>query len=257
MSDAGRERAIAFHRSLHAAACDRLVPWEHGTAVFASAYADYWELNSVRVEDGDPGRSAEELLAAVERLQAELDHRHVQIEDEAAGRRLRPGFAALGWDTERLVWMELTGPAHGAVAAVEISEVPFAQTGDLRRVWYTTSGWMRDPKVAQEAIDVQDRVAAHLGSRALIAWGAAGEPSGYVTFSVRAGAAEVEQAFVLEAHRSAGIGGALVAGAVAAAGAEHTYIVADDEEEAKRLYARLGFAPVWIQHEFIRRPPGL
>jgi hypothetical protein len=32
--------------------------------------------------------------------------------------------------------------------------------------------------------------------------------------------------------------------------------VADDEEDAKRLYERLGFAPVWIQHHFTLRPPG-
>ena len=37
-------------------------------------------------------------------------------------------------------------------------------------------------------------------------------------------------------------------------GASETFIVADDEGDPKRLYQRLGFRPVWIQHEFTRRP---
>jgi ribosomal protein S18 acetylase RimI-like enzyme len=258
MNAAARERAIAFHHARHAVACDRFVPWQHGTAVFASAFPEYWELNSVRVEDRDPGLSAEDLRVAVDALQAGLDHRHVQVDDDAAGRRLRPGFDGFGWHTQRLVWLQLTGPAEiTAAPAVELSEVPYPSTAGLRETWYTTSGWMRDRETAREAIDVQDRVGAKLGTRALAAWDAAGEPIGYVSFWARDGAAEVEQAFVLEAHRDRGIGGALVAGAVAAAGADRTYIVADDEEDAKRLYVRLGFRPVWLQHEFIRRPPGL
>jgi hypothetical protein len=45
-----------------------------------------------------------------------------------------------------------------------------------------------------------------------------------------------------------------VAAAARAAGATEAFIVADDEGDPKRLYQRLGFRPVWIQHEFTRRP---
>jgi hypothetical protein len=45
-----------------------------------------------------------------------------------------------------------------------------------------------------------------------------------------------------------------VAAAVRAAGASETFIIADDEGDSKRLYERLGFAPVWIQHVFLTRP---
>ena len=56
------------------------------------------------------------------------------------------------------------------------------------------------------------------------------------------------------ALRGRGTGGALVAAAARAGGASETFIVADDEGDPKRLYLRLGFRPVWIQHEFTRRP---
>jgi ribosomal protein S18 acetylase RimI-like enzyme len=88
-----------------------------------------------------------------------------------------------------------------------------------------------------------------------MAWGPGGAPLGYVTFVAHDGAGEVEQAYVEPQARSRGTGGALVSAAVAAAGEPRTYIVADDEEDAKRLYVRLGFVPVWYQHQFIRRPP--
>jgi ribosomal protein S18 acetylase RimI-like enzyme len=177
------------------------------------------------------------------------------VEDAAAGERLRPGFEALGWDAERLVWMELTGPAHGTQAPAEIAEVPFERTRPLREAWFLGSGWMPTAEAARHFMDLEERVAARAGARALIAWGAAGEPVGYVTFSATRDGAEIQQAYVEPPRRGNGVGGALIDAAVAAAGAPTTLIVADDAEDAKRLYARLGFEPVWIQHQFTRPGP--
>ncbi len=67
-------------------------------------------------------------------------------------------------------------------------------------------------------------------------------------------AAEIEQVYVTESERGRGTGGALVTAATRAAGASETFIVADDDGDSKRLYERLGFEPVWIQHVFTRRP---
>jgi ribosomal protein S18 acetylase RimI-like enzyme len=254
MSDA-RERAISFRHAVHAGTADQVVRWEHGSAVYARDFARVWTLNSVRLEGPDPGIAAEDLVVAVDRLQAEFAHRHLEVEDEAAGRRLRPAFEALGWDADRLAWMELTGPARADPSGVEITEVPFPRTRPLRETWHAGSGWMPTAEAARDFIDLEDQLAPRIGSRALAAWGPAGELIGYAAFAVAQGIAEVEQAYVQPDRRGEGIGGALVAAAVAAAGTERAFIVADDEQAAKRLYARLGFEPVWIQHQFIRRPP--
>jgi ribosomal protein S18 acetylase RimI-like enzyme len=255
-ASSARERAIAYRRAHYARVCNRIVPWEHGVVVFADEFPTFWGLNEVRVEGPDAGLSAPELAALADELQPGLAHRQITVEDEAAGRRLRPGFDALGWDTERLVWMELNGPAHGEPAPAEITEVPHARTRPLRETWFLDSRWMNSPEAAREFMGVEERVGARIGVRALMAWGAAGHPLGYVTFVAQHGAAEVEQAYVEPHARGRGIGGALVSAAVDAAGEPRTYIVADDEEAAKRLYARLGFVEVWYQHQFIRRPRG-
>ena len=256
MSAAARRRAIARRHARHAAVCDRIVPWEHGNAVFATDVPGFYEYNDVRLEGADPGIALEALVATADRLLDGLAHRQIEVEDVAAGERLRPGFEGLGWTAERLVWMELEGAAHGTPAAVEIAEVPLARTRPLREAWFTTSGWTSTPESARRFMALEERVAARAGTRALMAWGTDGAALGYVSFSAAHGTAEVEQAYVVPELRGHGIGGALVAAAVAAADAATTFIVADDEEDAKRLYERLGFAPVWIQHQFTRRPSG-
>jgi GNAT superfamily N-acetyltransferase len=253
---AARDRAIALRHARQAGICDRSVPWEHGTAVFATDVPNFYDYNEVRLEGPDPGITLDALVAAADRLLAGLAHRQVEVEDVAAGERLRPGFEALGWNAERLVWMELEGTAHGARAPVDITEVPLDRTRPLREAWFTTSDWMSEPASARAFMALEERVAARAGTRALIAWSPGGEALGYVTFSVTHGTSEVEQAYVDPRHRGGGIGGALVAAAVDAAAAPTACIAADDEQDAKRLYERLGFAPVWIQHQFTRRPPG-
>ena len=92
-------------------------------------------------EDGDPGLDAEALAAAAEPRLADLDHRRIEVEDEAAGARVAPGFAAMGWVVERLAFLhrELPAPApggtHGAELRVEAFEAsPAAAHGLAGRV---------------------------------------------------------------------------------------------------------------------------
>jgi GNAT superfamily N-acetyltransferase len=250
-------RAIAHRHAVHASVCDRLEPWAHGTAVRASDLPTFYTFNTVRVEDAAEGLSAEALAAVADRLQAGLSHRQVEVEVQATGERLRPGFAALGWHVERTVWMELEGAPRGVAARTgpgELSEVPFTRTRALREAWFGTSPFALGPDAVARFMAVEERVAARRGTRALMAWGPAGEPAGFAAFARSGPAAEVEQVYVEPSRRGRGTGGRLVAEAVRLAGAGRTWIVADDEDEAKRLYARLGFVPTWIQHVFTRTP---
>ena len=98
--------------------------------------------------------------------------------------------------------------------------------------------------------------AARRGTRAVVG-SLDGEPIGFSAFSVHGDAVEVELVFCLPERRNGGLGGALVATALATAhaeGARHALIEADDEGEAKRLYERLGFRTVWVRHSFTRKP---
>ena len=68
-------------------------------------------------------------------------------------------------------------------------------------------------------------------------------------------AAEITQVFVHPAHRGGGRGTAMTRAAIDAAGdVRDLWIVADDEDRPKELYARLGFRPAWATMEFTRWP---
>jgi GNAT superfamily N-acetyltransferase len=212
---------------------------------------EWWDFNSVRVEGPDPGIDAEALIGAADALQDGFRHRQIEVEDRAAGERLRPAFEERGWSVERLAWLSRRGPAPDGE---DFDEVPFADTRDLRVEWMRSLPWMDDEAAIARFIAHEDAVADIRGTRTLVARDDSGAPIGYVAFAMQYDTAEVEQAFVTPTLRGRGLGGALVAAAVRAAGASETFIVADDEGDSKRLYERLGFAPVWIEHVFLRRP---
>ena len=184
-------------------------------------------------------------------LQREQRHRRLDVEDPETGARLRPGFDELGWVTERLVWLALREPAPGP----DFEEVPVAATRELRLAWARGGPWELPEAELERQAGAEEAVARLRGTRALIARDEQGAPSGFVLFAAGDGSAEVEQAYVTPALRGRGTGGALVTAAARAGGGAETFIVADDEGDAKRLYLRLGFEPVWIQHQFTRRPP--
>jgi GNAT superfamily N-acetyltransferase len=227
-----RERAIAWRHAEHARVCDVIEATEHGTAVRATTLPTFWNYNSLRVEGTDTGVSADALVHAADVLQGDLAHRHVEVEDEGAGARLRPGFEALGWAAERLAWMLLESPAPDGA----------------------TFPWATTREAALRFAAHEETVAALRGSRALIARDDDGTPIGFASFSAHGGAAEIEQAYVTPSRRGHGTGGALVSAAARRSGAAETWILADDEGDSKRLYERLGFRTVWLQHVFTRRP---
>jgi GNAT superfamily N-acetyltransferase len=243
-------RAIAWRHRSHELVCDAIEPWAHGTAVRCTAHPGFWDYNSLRLEGPDPGTGTEELAAAADRLQRGLRHRRIEIEDEAAGTRLRPGFKDLGWTTTRLVWLALSEPPGGP----DFDEVPIEVTRELRLEWARSEGLAIAEREFQRQADAEEDVARRRGVRALVERGDDGRPTAYALFFTDGETAEVEQAYVQPALRGRGTGGALVAAAARAGGATETFIVADDEGDPKRLYLRLGFRPVWILHEFTRRP---
>jgi GNAT superfamily N-acetyltransferase len=252
-----RERAIAWRHAQHARVCRRTERWPHGTVVRAPNVPTYFEYNLARLEGPDPGVDAGALIAAAEEPLHDLGHRRIEVEDEQAGARLRPQFTELGWLTERLVYLHRTlpGPEVSAPAGAELRVEGFEATRGLRTVWRGESIWGE----GNEFSEVEELVAARHGTRAAVAY-VDGESAAFAAFSSPVdGAAEVELVFCRPERRGGGLGGAVVAAALAAAreaGAGEAFIEADDEGPAKRLYERLGFRPVWRRHSFTLRPGG-
>ena len=249
-----RERAIAWRRRLATLVCDEIRPWEHGTVVRSSDLPSYYHYNLILVEGPDPGLDAEALSAAADRELAGLAHRRVELEDLAAGERVRAGFEALGWVVERLAFLErdLPAPTHESPPGASLEVGPFEASRPLRLAWQGESIWGDPP----DFVVVEETAAARVGARSVVGW-TGGEPAGFSAFSVHGDTMEVELVFCLPERRNGGLGGALVSRALAAGaeeGARHALIEADDDGDSKRLYERLGFRTVWTRYVFTRRP---
>jgi ribosomal protein S18 acetylase RimI-like enzyme len=242
-------RARDWHHAGQAAVCDVVEPWAHGTVLRATRYPDYWDFNVVRVER-DPGMSADALAAFADDALAGLAHRRVDFELAEVAAPLRPGFEALGWRIHRLVWMRHEADSTPA-SGVAVETVPYEAVRELRVARHQEDFPGHDPG----DFVTQERAIALLRNAQILAVQEAGVPVAFAQLEHDGQAAEIAQVYVHPEHRGRGIGTALTRAAIDAAGAvRDLWIVADDEDRPKDLYARLGFRPAWVAVEALRLP---
>jgi ribosomal protein S18 acetylase RimI-like enzyme len=242
-------RARAWVHDAQAAVCDVIEPWEHGTVVRATRHPTYWDYNAVRVED-DADVGAGELVDFTDEALAGLAHRRVGFEVVPAGERIRAEMEALGWKVTRLVWMLHEGAAPPA-AGVDVEQVAYDVVRHLR------VAWLREdfPGVDfEDHLDHEREVALDRNAQVFAAF-EQDRPVGFAQLEREDGGAEITSVFVHPDQRGRGLGTAITKAAIAAAGeVSDLWIVADDDDRPKELYARLGFRPVWKLLDFLRLP---
>jgi GNAT superfamily N-acetyltransferase len=242
-------RARAWRNALHAAVCDVLEPWAHGTIVRATSRPTYWDFNVVRVEE-EPAMSVVELTAFADQALAGLAHRRVDFDLVNAAEQLRSDFEAHHWTATRLLWMrhEVSMPPGPDVA---VEELPYDAVHDLRLAWHQEDFPDQDPgDYHAHAREISLR----RGARVLVVLEDR-EPVAFAQLESDGAGAEITHVYVHPQHRGAGRGTALTRAAIKAAdGFQDLWITADAEDRPKALYARLGFRPAWVTMEFLRPP---
>ena len=224
-------------------------PWAYGIVRRATRYGSYFDFNGVLVEQ-DPAMSVEELMAFSDRALSGLGHRRIDFDVVAAGERYRAGFEALGWKATRLLWMHHEAPPPPGRDVV-VEQVAYDCVYDLRAAWHRADFPTED--FAAHYPDARE-VALRRGAQVL-AVREAGRPVAFAQIARAADSAEITQVYVHPDYRGGGRGTALTRAAIAASGyARDLWIVADDEDRPKQLYARLGFRPAWTTMEFLRLP---
>jgi GNAT superfamily N-acetyltransferase len=242
-------RARAWRDGAHAAVCDVIEPWAHGTVVRATRYPSYFDFNAVRVEE-DPAMDVDALVAFADEALAGLEHRRLDFDVVDVAEPLRAGFEARGWKAIRLVWMRHeTPPPPGPDIAVQ--EVPYDAVHELRLAWHGDES----PDQDGSGYIAQAREVALSREVRVLAVHEAGVPVAFAQLEQDGAAAEITQVYVDPRHRGGGRGTAMTRAAIAAAGdVRDLWIVADDEDRPKELYARLGFRPAWTTLELTRWP---
>ena len=163
---------------------------------------------------------------------------------------LRAGFERLGWLSERLVWMRHEAPVPPG-PQIEVEQVHYEVVRHLRVAWHREDfpEWTRAlPGPGAGGRDDARHAGASPRSKG-------GRPVAFAQLERLGDRAELSQLYVLPEHRGGGRGTALTRAAIAAAGdVPELWIVADDEDRPKQLYARLGFRPAWTAVELLRLP---
>jgi ribosomal protein S18 acetylase RimI-like enzyme len=244
-------RIRAFEKAIGARAAERAVPFAFGRAYFHDRLRRVWALNFVDLLE--PSGVAE-IAAEADRLQAGLEHRRVNVDDEELGRQLEGGFAERGWRTERLLVMAHRGRATGSKLEVQELSGPELETAWAEGVRGEPFG--NDEDVVRQLVDHRHAVAAAVPTRYFAAI-VDGRPVSYCELYAHGGTAQIESVATIEAHRGRGLARAVVLKALREArlaGNDLVFLVADADDWPQHLYRKLGFEAIGLNYRFLRTP---
>jgi GNAT superfamily N-acetyltransferase len=246
-------RAVAFEEALREQGVDQIVPFRWGDAVLTTSLPRVWDFNLLRVTES--GASAAELAAEADRIQGDagIAHRRVAAEDE----NLVEGFAELEWETNRFVFMAYRGAAAPFADRPEVREVSREILLPIREALVREAPWADDEVAVRQVLAAGARVAQAARPRHF-AVQVDGEMVSAADLYTDGATAQVEDVVTLAPHRNQGYASAVILHAVdeaVASGHDFVFLVADDEDWPKDLYARLGFEPIGRRWTFQRRPP--
>ena len=202
----------------------------------------------------DRARDAAEAIADADRILggAGRIHRVIVTFDDELGERLRPEFNALGWGTQRHIFMAQRREPEKTADLSIVREVDQAalRPGRKRRILAEPWG---NPELAEQILDAK----ILLGERADIRFFGvivADEIVAWTDLYIGEDIAQIEDVATLEEHRGKGYATAVVLRTAHEArerGADLVYLVADDEDWPKEWYRRLGFDVVGRIYKFI------
>jgi GNAT superfamily N-acetyltransferase len=246
-------RLRAHRRALLERSTARAEPFAHGVAYFTPAHPTKWDLNLLVVEDAS-GTSAEDLIAAAERLQAPAALRHRKIEIQTGGEPFVDAFKAAGWSAERLILMLLRpGRDQRGEAHAEVREVDYPAVRELMEQWY---GEAMSASEARDLADADADTALTSGARFFLTE-RDGAAAACCMLLPGDGVGQVEEVYTAKRFRGQGLASAVVRVAIAVAlqrGDELIMIMADADDWPQRLYERLGFETVDEFRTFTRKP---
>jgi ribosomal protein S18 acetylase RimI-like enzyme len=247
------ERIVGFCRYLDERCSERIFSSFLATALLCESLPLVYDRNFLRVEDA--GASANELAPLADRIfgASGMSHRKVVADSSEIGERLAPQFESMGWKVERAVVMVHSGsveeeqlPLVAEVASEEM--LPFWE--EENRESHPESEELVG-QLTQQNLLVERCIDCQYFARRLDGRVA----SGCQLYS-RGGTAQIEAVGTLSKYRNQGLASSVVRRAVSEAftsGHDLVWLMADETDWPKALYAKLGFSPIGRFYDFTRR----
>jgi len=244
------ERTLEFMRAVLVRTADEVRPIPAGLIVRTPSLPAVWAANQIRVIER---LELEELNGLVDQERDALGYVDIAVEGQASGPALERAFRAAGWKVERDVVMALSAAPDRAADTSAVVEAGEDELMELMDRWYSEDPGPT-PVQRVELLDYNRREASVHGDRLLGVRSRAGRLVAMSKLRSDGLTAQVEDVYTAPEARGRGYARALVSRAVELAkkdGAGLTFIVADDNDWPKNLYARIGFSPighVWHFH---------
>jgi GNAT superfamily N-acetyltransferase len=250
-------RALEFEFGTLELLAETVSPIDGGWLILQPSLPVVWSINQVRVACPIDYDGA---LALTEEHLGELPYRQLVVEDQASGEALEQAFRANGWKVDRNVTMVLVREPERDVDTGVVLEPDEEEALALMTRWSAEDPELKlsgDPLrqvVEFTRLEWRARSAVRLGVR-----GENGELAAITALFSDGVIAQVEDVYTVPEERGRGHARAALTCATSlalAAGHELTFIVADDDNWPKRLYAQIGFEPVgrvWLFHRDVPR----
>lgn len=255
--DALAEPILAFSRELERRCSTRTEATAFGTAFLNEDFPRRYDSNLIRVERPLEGVTADMLALDADAVlgEAGLPHRKVLVDDDLQGRRLAVEFLELGWSAERLVWMAQRREPEPRPGA-DVRVLDFAAARPVLEDVLRGQPYAEDTETVRQLADFRGSLERAADARFYVAY-AGGGPASICELYRLGSVAQIEDVNTVEAFRGRGLASAIVLAAAHDArdqGCDVVFLVADDADWPKDLYARLGFDPVLRSWAFARTP---
>ena len=246
--DALLQRVLEPVRRTGRELADEVVPVGSGWLLRTPSLPWVWSLNQLHLTG--PTTLAEAAALADEHQRA-MPFRHLTIEDDPSDGELERAFRAAGWNADREVYMVL-GVAPAPRDAGKIVDLDEEQATALLRTWIVEE----HPDIGargEQLVEAARREAELWGERCFGILADDGTPESITKLRRDGSIAWVEDVYTAPEARGLGNARALVTHVCALAARDQpdlTFLIADDNDWPKELYASVGFRPVGRTHTF-------
>jgi GNAT superfamily N-acetyltransferase len=236
------DHALAGEHALIRELSDRILHLPWGFAFFDEAVPRVYHANALHVT-AMAGVTAAELMATAEKLFAGLEHRRIVIEHEELWAELAPAFYDAHWTHSTEMYMAHRRDPDRVDIPSSLQEIAFEELAASEDAFIASEPWGRDPAVRAQFTH-RNRRAAHAAGERIFAAMDQGAPAAWAKLRTLGDLLQIEDVATLPHARGLGLGRGVVTAALQAA-LERTppmvFLIADDDDWPKQLYAKLGF----------------
>jgi GNAT superfamily N-acetyltransferase len=228
---------------------EETVPVRCGLVARTSSLPLIWSLNQLRITEP---ADFDELCALAGEYLGDLPYRHLVVEHETTALAVEDQFRQAGWRIEREVVMELTAPGDKEADVRKVVELTEDEMVGLMERWIAEERPAITPEGIRQ-VGEYSRREGRLWNETSLGIREAGVPVAITKYRSDGQVAWVEDVYTVPEARRRGYARMLVTRAVELARAvphELTFIIADDEDWPKNLYASIGFRPVGTMRIF-------